>query len=438
MNTRGWHGDLPGSGLLVFEPSAASSITIFIASDGFVPDDGVNSVRVYLRQQSGKTFEVPVERLSPAGKTAYGLGIRLYDPQGLRGQPAADGDSLLYVTWRGQMSNALKIGLGSTRGTKLPPLNSLTAEAPRTELAGYRFSGDRSRLMEQATFGPSTDVDFRIRRIGIRNWINEQFDAPYPTFPFPNFPQMPSVAPDSCSQTTNPSCFRDRYTLTPLQQWFFLEAFYGNAQLRHRMGWAALSQIWVTSGNTTTQSSHAIAFHKILEQDAFANYKQLMFDATLSPTMGNYLDMVRSTQANPNENYPREILQLFSIGLYMLNQDGSLQLDSGGNPIPSYNQETINNLSKVFTGWTYCNITCSNSAPGVLNYRDPMILNPANHDTSAKTLLQYPGAVNANIPACTDCTTDAATAAYANDSLAKAIDNIFYHPNVGPFVSDGC
>ncbi len=148
--------------------------------------------------------------------------------------------------------------------------------------------------------------------------------------------------------------------------------------------------------------------------------------------MGFYLDMVRSTKNNPNENYPREILQLFSIGLYMLNQDGTLQLDDQGNPIPTYSQESINNFSKVLTGWTYCNITCSNSAPGILNYKDPMILNPINHDTTGKTLLNYPDPVNPSVPACGNCTTPEATTAYANDSLNRALDNIFHHPNVAP------
>jgi uncharacterized protein (DUF1800 family) len=218
----------------------------------------------------------------------------------------------------------------------------------------------------------------------------------------------------------------------PLQQWFFREAFYGDAQLRHRIAWA-LSQIWVTSGVSVQQSSHEIAFHKILLQNAFGNYRNLMIDGTLSPTMGHYLDMVRSTRTNPNENYPREILQLFTIGLYRLNQDGTLQLDGQGNPIPTYDQETINNLSKVFTGWTYCN-TCTNGSPGILNYKDPMTLVPANHDLTAKTLVDYPNAVGRNIPACTNCTTNAQITAYANASLQQAIDNIFNHPNVGPFI----
>ena len=434
VNTRGWRSNWPSNGLTVFRPSSSTAITIFVSGVEVAGNEGANAFRVYLTQQSGKTFEMQTERLVRVGKNGYGLGIRLYDPQGYRGQPIADGDSLIYVTWRGQMSNALRIGLGSTAKNQLPDLSNAPVKpgGPVSEYGGYRFSGDRKRMLEQAAFGPTTDADFRMRRIGLRNWLNEQLDAPYPTIPYPSIPQMPLNPPSDCQLATNPTCYRERYTMSPVQKWFFQEAMYGDAQLRHRTAWA-LNQIWVTSGNTITQSSHELAFYKLLSRNAFGNYRDLLSEATLNPTMGHYLDMVRSTKTNPNENYGREILQLFSIGLYMLNQDGTPQLDNAGNPIPTYSQETVNNFAKVFTGWTYCNIGCSNSQPGILNYLDPMRLVPANHDTSAKTLLSYPNAV-ASIPACANCGTDAETAAYADASLNAALDNIFNHPNVGPYI----
>ena len=435
VNTRGWDGGIPSSGRTVFQPSSRTSITMFVSNLPLMDGEGANAFRVYLTQRSGKTFELQVDQLLPVGKKTHAIQLRLFDPMGYRGQPVADGDSLIYLTWRGLASNTLLIGLGSTGGgIKIPVEPILTAATPPdTELVGYLYSGDRVRFLEQAAFGPSTALDHRLRRIGIRTWLAEQFDAPYPTIPYPNPPQMQTVPPSACSATTFPSCFREHYTMTPLQAWFFKEAMYGDAQLRHRMAWA-LGQIWVTSGNTIVQSSHAIAYHKILSSNAFANYRKLMYDATLSPTMGQYLDMVRSTRTNPNENYPREILQLFSVGLFMLNQDGTRQLNQQGQPIPTYTQEDVNNFSKVFTGWTFCNQTCPNSGFGINNYKDPMILVPANHDLSAKTLLNYPGAQDTTIPACTNCTTDDAIKAYANDSLNKALNNIFNHPNVGPFI----
>lgn len=436
VESRRWRGDVPSSGRHVFLPSRRNGVTIFVSGLELMPGEGTNAVRVFLTQRSGKTFELQTDALVQAGKTAHAVQVRLFDPAEYRGQPVADGDSLIYIVWRGLTSNALKIGLGGTGGDlRVPVADKIVSSknSETSEFVGYRHSGDRIRFLEQAAFGPSTEIDNRIRRIGLRTWLAEQFEAPYPTFPYPNPRQMPTTIPADCAATSNPICFREHYTMDPLQKWFFTEAMYGNAQLRHRISWA-LSQIWVTSGIGVQQSSHQIAFNKILSGNAFGNYRQLLVDGTLSPTMGHYLDMARSTRLNPNENYPREILQLFSIGLYMLNQDGTLQLDGQGNPIPTYNQETVNNLTEVFTGWTFCNSTCQNSLPGIVNYKDPMILTPANHDITSKTLLNYPNAPHINIPACTNCTTDDATRTYADQSLNQAIDNIFHHPNVGPFI----
>ncbi|HEV8591319.1 MAG TPA: DUF1800 family protein [Pyrinomonadaceae bacterium] len=419
----------------VVMPGRDNFIQLYVSNITLMKGEGANAFRIYLVQKSGKTFELEIAGAEAVSRNKYALTVRLADPNGYRGQPIADGESLVYLTWRGLVSNYIKVSLGSSSGEiKIPEtLKTNSTADPTGQLVGYRWSGDRIRFLEQAAFGPSTEVDNRLRRIGLRTWLAEQFEAPYPTYPYPNPPQMPSNPPSDCLATTNPTCFRERYTMFPIQQWFFMEALYGNSPLRHRTAWA-LSQIWVTSGVTTQQASHEIAFNKILSRNAFGNYYDLMREATLSPTMGNYLDMVRSTKTNPNENYPREVLQLFSIGLFMLNQDGTFQRDNQGNPIPTYSQETINNFAKVFTGWTYCNFNCPNSALGVLNYKDPMILTPANHDLTEKTLLNYPNAVDETIDACSNCTSDTATRAYADESLNKALLNIFNHPNVGPYI----
>lgn len=411
-----------------------TSFAFYVTNVDLLVGEGSNAFRVYLRQKSGLSFQLPVESLNRIKGSTYAVKVSINNPQNGSRQPVADGESLVYLTWRGLSSNYLKVRLGIGGEMAIPSSKTSSPSAIVPDYVGYRWSGDRVRFLEQAAFGPTTELDNRIRRIGLRTWLAEQFEAPYPTMPFPDPPQMPTIVPSDCQAATNAFCFRERYTMTPVQRWFFLESMYGDAQLRHRIAWA-LSQIWVTSGVAVQQPSHEIAFHKILTQNAFGNYRQLMQEATLSPTMGFYLDMVRSTKTNPNENYPREIMQLFSIGLYMLNQDGTLVLDQNGDPIPTYSQENVNNLSKVMTGWTYCNITCANSAPGILNYKDPMIISPANHDTTAKTLLNYPNAVSPTIPACANCGTDAETKTYAEDSLNKALDNLFYHPNVGPFVS---
>jgi uncharacterized protein (DUF1800 family) len=435
-----WNGNLPkASKQQAFNVSQKSFITLFVTNLDLLDGEGANAFRVYLNHRNGRVYQFPVEDLTAISREVYALKIRLFGT-GLRGQPPADGDGLIYISWRGLSSNQLKIGLGKTGGDlKIPAVVKSAARAdepPVSEFVGYRWSADRKRFLEQATFGPSPEVDARVRRLGLRAWLGEQFEEPYESIYYLDIPLMPTVPPTTCAPNTFPHCYRERYTMQPVQQWFFKEAFYGRAQLRHRMVWT-LSQIWVTSGETIKQSSHMVTFQRVLAKNAFGNYRQLMYDITLNPAMGDYLDMIRSTKNSPNENYAREILQLFSIGLYMLNQDGTLKLDNQGNPIPTYNQETINNFAKLFTGWTYCHDpgVCPQMTLGTLNFKDPMILNPDNHDTSAKTLLSYPNAINQNIPACSNCTDTTQTWIYANDTLQQAMNNIFYHPNVAPFVS---
>jgi uncharacterized protein (DUF1800 family) len=300
------------------------------------------------------------------------------------------------------------------------------------------------RFLEQATFGPTPALDTRVRRIGLRTWLAEQFEMSYPSIanPYPNIDLRPVNQTTDCDGQNGDdvpaTCFRDHYTMYPVQTWFYKEALYGDPQLRDRVTWA-LSQIWVISAVDTQQSSWMIEYHQQLSKSAFGNWRTLMGDVTLNPGMGNYLDMIRSTRTNPNENYPREVLQLFNIGLFMLNQDGTPQLDGQGNPIPTYDQNTINNFTKVFTGWRDCriadlNASCPDSIPTAPDYKDPMSLNPGQHDLTAKTLLSYPGVTNQNIAACAGCT-NAQIYTYAYNSLNQALDNIYNHPNVAPFVS---
>src|SRR6185436_15391486 len=142
---------------------------------------------------------------------------------------------------------------------------------------------------------------------------------------------------------------------------------------------------------------------------------------------GSYLDMNLSTRTNPNENWAREVLQLFSIGTSVLNLDGSPQLDSQGAPIASYSQTEVNEFTRVFTGWNFVPGTI---APGTSNWRDPMIpRGGTNHDFNSKTLLN--GVVT---PACSS-SSGAANIACAQADMTIAMDNLFNHSNVGPFLS---
>lgn len=434
--------DPSGRGDDTFEPG--TDIIVFATNFDLMNGEGANAFRVNVTDANGRRYRFPVIDINPVETKGhegiYALTVRLKDDLGLWRQPILRGDILIGLSWRGMESDRLRLGYGNTGGSIKDPESKLIFtggnEGPTTDYVAYRWSGDRIRFLEQAGFGATQTLDQRVRRIGVRAYLAEQFEQPYPSAgnPYPDIPLKSTNAQDAtlgCGPAPNPTtpvyrmCLRDFYSQYPVQKWFFTDALYGESQLRHKTAWS-LSQIWVISGagGETQQPSWMIAYHQKLSEHAFGNYRNLMKDITLNPGMGNYLDMVRSTRNNPNENYPREILQLFTIGLFMLNQDGTLILDGQGNPIPTYDQTTIDNFTEVFTGWTFCNTGCPNSAPSILNYKDPMILNQANHNVTTKTLLAYPNAVNQNIAANLN----------GNVELDLALDNIFYHPNVGPFV----
>ncbi|MET0752280.1 MAG: DUF1800 family protein [Pyrinomonadaceae bacterium] len=455
---RGWRGGLPKPQSGAF--ALSQKVVLFVTNIDLMEGEGANAFRVYIEDAQGRQYRFPVLEIQrvKSQNLVYGVTIELRDELGYWSPPLENGDVLARITWRGLTSNRVRLGLGITGGdikddaeARPTPVSIVTNQSFKKGLAdtniqsrvGYRWSGDRIRFLEQATFGPTQALDDRIRRIGLRTWLAEQFDAPYPSAnnPYPNVPMAPTTAIATCDGSTSTpdvpaTCNRDTYSMYLPQTWFYKEALYGEPQLRHRVSWA-LSQIIVVSAVDTQQSSWLLAYHLQLSNSAFGNWRQIMTDITLNPAMGNYLDMSISTKNNPNENYAREILQLFNIGLFMLNQDGTLQRDQNNQPIPTYDQNTVNNFTKVFTGWTRCESappTCPSKIAGAPNYKDQLVLTTNNHDVTAKTLLSYPGSTTTNIAACTGCNA-AAIAAYGNNSMAQALRNIFEHPNVAPFVS---
>ena len=441
-----------------------SRITLFAANLYLMQGEGANAFRVYAQDSQGHYYRFPVlsiERTPQGSRDMYSITVQLTDEIGYWAQPNPDGDLLVQLTWRGLGSNRVRLGLGQMGGGPaddagaMPTPPTAVAKAVKKmsggeepEYVGYRWSGDRMRFLEQATFGPSPALDSRIRRIGLRTWLTEQFDAQYPSLgnPYPNQILRPDTPPLDCDGQNGddvpPTCFRDSYSMYQPSTWFFREAYYGDNQLRHRVSWA-LAQLWVTSAVDIQQGRHMVEYHKIISNNAFGNYRNLMKQMTLDPTMGEYLSMVLSTRNNPNENYAREVMQLFTVGLFLLNQDGTLKLDGQGQPIPTYDQNGVNNLTKVFTGWSRCNNqtnpACANFVTGTQNYIDPMIIqNRNNVDLTTKTLLTWPAdpnfpANNTNIPACTGCA-GTAIDTYAAASMDQALDNMFNHPNVAPFV----
>lgn len=422
-----------------------SKINFYVLNVDLTAGEGANAFRIYAEDDKGLNFRFPVVGLTPLKNPegSFLITVHLKNELNREKQPLKITNLVFRLTWRGVISNGVKVSRemnsenssGSSLLIEITKENAVgKKEADEADFVGYRYSGDRRRFLEQATFGPTAESDLRLRRLGLRTWLGEQFDAPYPGIsnPYPDLALKSGVIDIGCSiylpAEEKRVCDRDFYSMYRVQNWFFKEALYGEAQLRHRIAWA-LSQTWVISGKTTQQARHMFEYHKVLSQNAFGNYRILMKEMTLNPGMGNYLDMARSHAFGPNENYAREILQLFTIGLFRLNQDGTLILDSEGRPIPTYDQQTVNNFTKIFTGWTFCNDgnnpACPNATVGTVNFIDPMILVQESHDPNPKTLLDYPNSIYRNIPAGQSGEID----------LDQALDNIFFHPNVGPFVS---
>jgi len=271
--------------------------------------------------------------------------------------------------------------------------------------------------------------------MGFRTWIDDQFTQPassYPTMPL--YPTDSSVGCPSASPTPAPAtCTRDNYSMYPLQVRFFQNALTQPDQLRQRVAFALHKIIPVSGRDLNNEPSWVQPYLSIYDQNAFGNFRNILLQITLNPAMGNYLDMAGNSKAAPNENYAREVMQLFSVGVDQLNPDGTPALDANGNRIPTYDQATITNLARVFTGWniTSTSVTLNGQAQNVPDYITPMPLvnNTNTYDIGQKTLLN--GQV---LPACTNCTNTANFKAYKTAELGAAIDNLFNHQNTGPYL----
>ncbi|NDP43018.1 MAG: DUF1800 family protein [Aromatoleum sp.] len=298
------------------------------------------------------------------------------------------------------------------------------------------------RLLNQATFGASQSEAARVKSLGIAGWIDDQFTKPISGYPDAKYNRIQLSATPDCTTRmpdgltnyppTAPEamCVRDHLSLSMLQRDFFTQAVTGQDQLRQRVAWA-LSQIVVTSGAERDLSyAHVMSrYQNILFDEAFGSFENLLNRVTVNPAMGNYLDAVNNDRPSgtrvPNENYAREIMQLFSIGLEELGSDGTPLTDALGQPIPTYDQDDIKEFARVFTGWTYADpaglpVTKKNNP----YYGVPMLPFPmtatSGHDPNAKTLLN-------------------GTVLPANQTIQQdtqaAVRNVFMHPNTGPYIS---
>ncbi len=305
-------------------------------------------------------------------------------------------------------------------GTAYCPSNSVTRGQMAVFMAKTFHRAEAARFLEQATWGPSDMEIGKLLGLGILPWLAAQYSAPASTYG--TMTLWPDDVPDSCDDP----CYRDHYSLYPLQTRFFVNAMYGPDQLRQRMSWA-LHKLIVVSANVIPYPAYLVPYLRTLDQHALGNYRDLLWNVTLNPAMGEFLNMDTSTKYDPNENYAREILQLFSIGTELLDTDGSVKKDGDGRALPSYDQSVIDEFKRVYTGWYVPDIPCPapNAGADCWDFVAPMSHDPDLHDTDAKTLfggfLPNPTVLPAGQT--------------GDQDLNGAIDAIFQHPNVGPYVA---
>jgi uncharacterized protein (DUF1800 family) len=311
-------------------------------------------------------------------------------------------------------------------------LVSFFGAIPASDAAG----SDAFRFLTQASFGPTASELDRVQTLGIPAYLEDQFNQPQSGYPDAQYTYLSLKTSADCNNK-DPSganypasapqaiCYRDNLTPTRVQRQFFTNAMTQPDQLRQRVAWA-LAQIMVVS---TVDADISVAYvlaryHNILFDEAFGNFETLLKRVTLSPAMGTWLNMANNDKPAgtrvPNENYAREVLQLFSIGVSVLGPDGTPVLDASGLPVPTYDQPTIKQFARVFTGWTYPSADGTPpTAKNTANYVSPMVPYPNGHDTATKTLLR-----GVTLPINQS----------AQQDLDAAIHNIVTHPNVGPFI----
>jgi uncharacterized protein (DUF1800 family) len=296
-------------------------------------------------------------------------------------------------------ANVVSVRAASTATPSAIAQATVTLTAPAPSAPPPATSLSAARFLEQSSFGPTPATLARVQQIGIPAYLDEQFNAPE-------------------TQILTPA----NNSMGDLRQWMLHNYTAAPDQLRQRVAYA-LSQIIVTSGNKLVYANEMLPWLRLLSQHAFGNYRDLLLDVSMSASMGKYLDLANSLKpgmaGGANENYPRELMQLFTIGLWELNGDGSQKLANGA-PIPAYSQTTVEQVALALTGWTYA--TAPGAQARATNWEyfgAPMEPRPGNHDTRAKSFL------GCNLPA----------GQTVQDDLAGVIDCLMEHPNTAPFIA---
>jgi uncharacterized protein (DUF1800 family) len=434
----------PLTATVPFSTDTRTRICFFATDLELLPGEAANAFTSDVQDASGKIYLLRVEYVGqvPNFPGITMIVVRLADELG------DVGDVLLRLNLHGMSSNRVRVAIGHSGGGPADDAGAISTPAPATppgadpplvpdSYNGPATDADTVRFLEQASWGPTPAEVARVKAMGFMAYLNEQFNlAPTNAAKGSNYPDLAFPLDDSSQQcpATNPTdpnynqsvCLRDNYTMYPVHRAFYTSALYGNDQLRQRVAFA-LHQIMVVSASSeVNRPSWMTIYLQALDRNAFGNYKTLLNEITLTPAMGEYLDMRLSTRTSPNENFAREVLQLFSIGTDKLNLDGTPQRDSQGNPIPTYSQTDVVEFTRVFTGWNFATAL----GAGITNWRDPMAPRGGqNHDPGAKTLLN-----GFSIPACSS-PNSTANIACAQSDMAAVMTHLSEHPNVGPFIS---
>ncbi|MGB8599652.1 MAG: DUF1800 domain-containing protein, partial [Burkholderiales bacterium] len=266
-------------------------------------------------------------------------------------------------------------------------------------------------FLGKAGFGATKEELARVQTLGLQAWLQEQFTLPRETS---HWDWLVAKGYNAAGLGN---------TIAGFDNTVWRQLITGKDVLRQRVT-LALSEIVVVGINGLVggwRNFQAAAYLDLLADNAFGNYRTLLEKISMLPAMGFYLTFLNNAKSNPttgtqpDENYARELMQLFTIGLFQLNPDGTVQKDASGKPIETYAQEDISGLARVFTGWVLD--STDNATPDRM--RRPMVQNPARHELGAKTFL------GTAIPAGTD----------GVQSLKLALDAIYAHPNVAPFIS---
>jgi len=309
-------------------------------------------------------------------------------------------------------------------GGATPAPAPVPAPAPAPTPAAYsdipQSDAEAARFLTQATFGPTRADIARVRQIGYSKWIDEQMDS--------SATPVNSVLA-GLQAVEAAGMARDALQPQFRRNLWLWRAATASDQLRMRVGFA-LGEIFVVSDREVAdgkQTLYRIAdYQDMLNRDAFGSYRAVLGDVSVHPAMGYFLSHVGNRKADPaknltpDENYGREVMQLFSIGLIQRNADFSEVKDSAGNPLPTYDQDVVSGMSRVFTGWTYAGQTDAQYGRNENNSFAPMECHPKFHDDQPKTI--FNGIV---INEGNNCAA----------SLNKTLDALAAHKNVAPFIS---